>query len=461
MCEWATVLVRFLCVLESLTMLRNFRVYLLTWNVVGRPPIEDLRPALGLLDPVDPLKLPDLYAIGLQEVSAKPQDRLLDILFDDPWINAAKQVLSRWDYVKLKQVRLQGIILVIFCKRTHLIHIRGIQTRYTRTGLGGIWGNKGGVSVRFNAYGCSLCIVNSHLAAHDEDLDQRIYEYNNIVDTQNFVDSQSKNILTHDYVFWMGDLNFRINDFSNEEVKLLIEKENYTHLLAKDQLRQVMKTGEAFSEFTEKSPTFAPTYRFVIDSENYDYLNRKPAWTDRILYRFTQNAYEQVLLDLKQHHYKAHPLYLQSDHKPVSSMFSVKVFAEPREDLVTFLPLRNWKTNSDGTTYYRTAAGTKLKSWDWIGLYREKFGSIDEYLCYVWASTRPQETQQSIDNVFPASVSQVGQEQGNKARSDWLQYRVTFADQTLLVPGVYQLIYISSSFDDVLGMSDLFEIQRG
>ena len=36
-----------------------------------------------------------------------------------------------------------------------------------RLGLNGYWGNKGTVSVRFNLYGVSLCVLNSHLAAHD------------------------------------------------------------------------------------------------------------------------------------------------------------------------------------------------------------------------------------------------------------------------------------------------------
>ncbi|XP_022243099.1 inositol polyphosphate 5-phosphatase K-like isoform X3 [Limulus polyphemus] len=394
-------------------MLQNFRVYLLTWNVVGRQPVEDLHLMLGLEDPIDPLKLPDVYIVGLQEVSSKPYDRVVDLLFDDPWVNSIKQILRPWDYVKVKQIRLQGIILLFFCKRTHLVHIRRTQTAYTRTGFGGVWGNKGGVSIRFNVYGCSLCVVNCHFAPHDKELQQRIYEYNTIVDSQSFDDPQSNNILTHDYVFWMGDLNFRIDDFLTEEIKLMIEREEFAPLLAKDQLCQIRKTGQAFGEFTEETPTFPPTYRFIIDSEEYDYLNRRPAWTDRILYHFTRNAYDQVSLDLEQHHYKSYPYYLQSDHKPVSSAFSIKV----------------------------------------------QFSSIDEYLCYVWASTKPLVISSSTPESEDLIVST--QESSTRAHCAWLQYQVTFADHNILLPGTYQLLYISSSFDNVLGMSEPFEILRG
>ncbi|XP_076338896.1 inositol polyphosphate 5-phosphatase K-like isoform X3 [Tachypleus tridentatus] len=439
-------------------MLQNFRVYLLTWNVVGRQPIEDLQLALGLEDPIDPLTLPDVYIVGLQEVSSKPYDRVIDLLFDDPWANAIKQILHPWDYVKVKQVRLQGIILLFFCKRTHLVHLRRTQTAYTRTGFGGVWGNKGGVSIRFNVYSCSVCVVNCHFAPHDKELQQRIYEYNTIVDSQTFDDPQSKNILMHDYVFWMGDLNFRIDDMLTEEMKLMIEREEFAPLLAKDQLCQIRKTGEAFSEFTEETPTFPPTYRFIIDSDEYDYLNRRPAWTDRILYHFTQNAYDQVSLDLEQHHYKSYPYYLQSDHKPVSSAFSIKVFSEPKEDLIIFLPIQNWKINTDGIACYKTV-GADINSWDWIALYRVHFSSIDEYLCYVWASTKPLVIPSSTPESEDLIVST--QENFTRAHCAWLQYQVTFADHNILLPGTYQLLYISSSFDNVLGMSEPFEILRG
>ena len=42
----------------------------------------------------------------------------------------------------------------------------GLETQFTRLGMGGYWGNKGCVSVRWSVYGVSVCVLNCHLAAH-------------------------------------------------------------------------------------------------------------------------------------------------------------------------------------------------------------------------------------------------------------------------------------------------------
>lgn len=370
-------------------MLKDFRVYILTWNVACRGPMEDLRSALGLEPPVIPEALPDLYAIGFQEVSARPQHLLSQAFFEEPWIQAARNALHKYSYVKVKDIRLQGLVLAIFCKFEHLIHVRGMQATYTRTGLGGVWGNKGAVSVRLSIYSCSMCFVNSHLAAHESETLQRINEYNIIIEKQKFEDTEATNILTHDYSFWFGDLNFRVDDCTMEEMKESIQNNTSDQMLQKDQLRRVRSKGEAFHEFLEHEVTFLPTYKFEIDRMSYNFSNRKPAWTDRILYRFTKNAYENVALDLKQHQYVSHDLYVQSDHKPVSAFFSVKVFSKPAQPIVHFLPVGTWVINQDSFAWYYTTADTELKSWDWIGLYRENFDAIEDHLGYVWASTRP------------------------------------------------------------------------
>jgi inositol-1,4,5-trisphosphate 5-phosphatase len=72
-------------------------------------------------------------------------------------------------------------------------------------------------------------------------------------------------------VFWIGDMNFRLVDgYSAEKIDSLVKKGELTELLDKDQLRQVMSSGEAFSELSEHLPTFRPTYKFEFHSSRYD-----------------------------------------------------------------------------------------------------------------------------------------------------------------------------------------------
>lgn len=83
-------------------------------------------------------KLPDFFVLGFQEVKAQPQNMLMDTLFEDPWSYACKELLRR-DYLKMKSVRLQGLLLVLFGLRKHLLNVRDIESEYTRTGLAGMW----------------------------------------------------------------------------------------------------------------------------------------------------------------------------------------------------------------------------------------------------------------------------------------------------------------------------------
>ena len=48
-------------------------------------------------------------------------------------------MLKKYDYVKVRSQRLQGLVLNVFCLRKHLTHLRLIETQYTKTGFGGIW----------------------------------------------------------------------------------------------------------------------------------------------------------------------------------------------------------------------------------------------------------------------------------------------------------------------------------
>ncbi|RZC34555.1 hypothetical protein BDFB_005031 [Asbolus verrucosus] len=191
--------------------MENLRLFLGTYNVGTSTPEVTLNSLLGL--PVDhksdKIQLPDIYDLSFQEVKAQPQNMLFDALFDDPWTFACRELLEIWNYVKIKSVRLQGLLLNVYCLRKPLLNIREIESEYTRTGLSGMWGNR------------------------------LIEEF----------------------------------DETPEEIGRIVKNE-YKKLFAYDQLRHVMKNGEAFSELTEQDPEFPPTFKFEVGSNKYDHNSR-------------------------------------------------------------------------------------------------------------------------------------------------------------------------------------------
>ena len=83
---------------------------------------------------------------------------------------------------------------------------------------------------RFHA--TEICFVCSHLAAHQKEFERRNQDYNDICDRMSFSQYEcpnpdyppTRNKRIKDFVweggkvFWVGDLNYRINDFDVEEV---------------------------------------------------------------------------------------------------------------------------------------------------------------------------------------------------------------------------------------------------
>ena len=86
-----------------------------------------------------------------------------------------------------------------------------------------------------------------------------------------------------------------------------------------------MKKRECFLEFNEKKIDFPPTFKFDVNTHTYDTSakQRIPSWCDRILYKI-RNTEEKSLI-CEQLVYKNIDEYNQSDHKPVYSMFQIKV----------------------------------------------------------------------------------------------------------------------------------------
>lgn len=59
-------------------------------------------------------------------------------------------------------------------------------------------GNKGAISIRLSLYGTAVSIVNAHLAAHDHMLDERIEDFNQILDNHHYHVKMYREIFDHE-----------------------------------------------------------------------------------------------------------------------------------------------------------------------------------------------------------------------------------------------------------------------
>ncbi|KAJ3794881.1 DNase I-like protein [Lentinula aff. detonsa] len=133
-------------------------------------------------------------------------------------------------------------------------------------------------------------------------------------------------VFESDILFWMGDLNYRIN-LPDADVRALLSSESWKNKLEIlkhfDQLKTSIREKKAFEIFLEYDIHHLPTYRFgggiSTDSLGYD-TKRKPAWTDRILY-----AFSPLTAKLEPSSYTGHGEITMSDHRPISADFSVDV----------------------------------------------------------------------------------------------------------------------------------------
>lgn len=409
--------------------------------------------------------IPHVIAFGFQEVTA-----LSELLYNDPYMESLKKLLGPRGYVKLGSEKLQGIFILVFVLQDLITQVRSMEQTYVKTGLGGLWGNKGGVAIRFSLLNpqVNLCLINAHLAAHDHKLKQRISDYHNIVNGLGF----KSNVLVNDETFIFGDLNMRIDQLSANEINdLIIEgsEASRTKLLQNDQLNNVRTQGIAFEGFNEPPIRFWPTYKFKLGTNNYNF-KRKPAFTDRILYktstgdrRFNNEKNTQV------DEYKRHMDYFASDHKPVSASFTINlrnrqdntdsVAFESRSLLnydesddekffVTFDQITRWINDEDNVVTFsyndsdRTLGSQFIssldKTWDWIGIYPAKLDDIEKWICYSYVNN--------------STIEEVTNEN--------TQIRLSLKVNCLLVPGSsYRMVYFhETDTRSIHGISDPFTV---
>lgn len=271
----------------------------------------------------------DIYAIGFEEIVDLNASNIVaaSTVNQKEWMGELQKTICRDNkYILITSTQLVGVCLFLFV-RPHLApYIKDVAVDMVKTGLGGATGNKGGVAIRLLVHSTSMCFVCAHFAAGQSQFNERNADYNEI--TRKILFPMGRTLNSHDYVFWCGDFNYRI-DMSNEEVKELVRQRDWLALLQKDQLTVQQREGKVFKNFIEKEINFPPTYKYDLFSDDYDTSekNRIPAWTDRVLFRrrrLLNETEDPMWSPGKIVHYGRAELKT-SDHRPVIAEIDVEV----------------------------------------------------------------------------------------------------------------------------------------
>ncbi|XP_055004769.1 synaptojanin-1 isoform X5 [Boleophthalmus pectinirostris] len=296
---------------QKYTRPKKIRVCVGTWNVNGGKQFRsiafrnqtlndwllDAPMKAGLPDFQDSKANPiDIFAIGFEEMVELNAGNIVSASTTNQKLWAAelqKNISRDHKYVLLASEQLVGVCLFVFIRPQHAPYIRDVAVDTVKTGMGGATGNKGGVAIRLLFHTTSICFLCSHFAAGQSQVKERNDDYNEISRKLSF--PMGRLLDSHDYVFWCGDFNYRIN-LPNEEVKELIKQQNWDALTAGDQLVEQKTAGLVFKEFIEGKLDFAPTYKYDLFSEDYDTSEkcRTPAWTDRILWKRRKWNFDQT-----------------------------------------------------------------------------------------------------------------------------------------------------------------------
>lgn len=293
-------------------------VGILSWNIGACPP-ESVNHDWIVTSRT---KMAEILIIGLQEVVelentsqhalnfVRPTDVELDKAHRK-WQRYLEDLLAPYGFTHVITRSMVGIMTCMFVKRNKASSMSNVKCDLVKTGMGGTYGNKGGVIITFDMSNMTWCFANCHLAAGQSAFIQRNKDAAQIMNSER---------LQTDVSFFFGDTNYRLSA-AREQAEQLILAKDWAGLRKHDQLLSQIQKIPSFclSKFQEGPLLFAPTYKYDRGGNLYDTSEKRrvPSWCDRILFR-GKNIIVKDYTSLMQ--------ATCSDHKPVLGFFTVPLF---------------------------------------------------------------------------------------------------------------------------------------
>ncbi|GLB33204.1 putative inositol polyphosphate phosphatase, catalytic domain [Lyophyllum shimeji] len=345
---------------QSFTTTRDLKVLLISWNCDAARPDSLAGEAANvnfLTEALRSIESPDIISFGFQEVidlesrkmAAKnvllgSKKKLEDGGLSEKVTGAYRRWYDRLlialrqamppdeQYSVVHTESLIGLFTCVLVKNSERGHLRDASITTIKRGMGGRYGNKGGIVSRFMIDDTSICWINCHLAAGQNHIRQRNADVAAILEEKTlFPESHfpfayvgggdGTMVMDHEIVIVSGDMNYRI-DHRRDAIVAAVRSNDLSSLYTHDQLLREIKFNRAcrFRGFSEGHLAFPPTYKYDPHTDEYDTSEKRraPAWCDRILWR------SRVPGRVHQLHYRRYEVNV-SDHRPISGAFTVTI----------------------------------------------------------------------------------------------------------------------------------------
>lgn len=176
----------------------TFNIFIGTFNVGGRNPGEKLDAWLQARNDL----IPDVYIIGFQEVVELTGKAVwnADQTNTQMWHQQILRFIQKYHpFVILRTYQLVGLVLTVFVRQDQINYYREVHSERAKVGFKGIAGNKGAISIRFNYHQNSFCFTCAHLAAGQNNVEERNRDYQDILSSTSFRLSRGRvGILDHE-----------------------------------------------------------------------------------------------------------------------------------------------------------------------------------------------------------------------------------------------------------------------